>query len=383
MSAKDSRLIIGLMSGTSLDGLDIALCRVKGFGFSSSVDVLEFKTVEYSQELKDDVRSIFARDIVSLEKLSLLNAKIAEVHAGFILDCLSSWKLPAEEIDCIASHGQTVYHAPRRLHGLSGYPNATLQIGDGDHLAVRTGVITISDFRQKHLAAGGEGAPLALYGDCILFSSDSEDRILLNIGGISNFTYLPRDKSSQVVSTDAGPGNTLLDALARRDFGHAFDPSGSLARKGRLCPSLLSSLLSTPFFNEDLPKSTGPELFNMDYLQRALSGLDASECSKYDLLNTVTQFTASAVSQTIEGLSQTNPGSIYVSGGGAHNLFLMELLADALPKWKVKKVEELGLSADAKEAVLFALLANETICGSAISTGAGPAVMMGKISLPA
>ncbi|MBL7827098.1 MAG: anhydro-N-acetylmuramic acid kinase, partial [Saprospiraceae bacterium] len=220
LAQKQERTIIGLMSGTSLDGLDIALCRFKGAGMDTRVEVLKFETVPYDADLKTEIRKVFAKKEIDFQHLTLLNVVIAQHHATLINACLKQWGIPASNVDLLASHGQTVFHAPRVLHGLSGYPNATLQIGDGDHLARSTGIITVSDFRQKHLAAGGEGAPLALYGDYFLFTEPGETRFLLNIGGIANFTYLPASGSpSEAFATDTGPGNTLLDAFARAQFG--------------------------------------------------------------------------------------------------------------------------------------------------------------------
>ena len=164
---KPKRTIIGLMSGTSLDGLDIALCSIEGCGTDTKLEVLHFETVSYSNEFKSELRTVFSKKEINLEKLCLLNPWIALQHAGMINTCLQEWDIKNEEVDLIASHGQTIYHAPQRLHQQQNFGNATLQIGDGDHLAVATGIITISDFRQKNIAAGGEGAPLARW-PCIL-----------------------------------------------------------------------------------------------------------------------------------------------------------------------------------------------------------------------
>jgi anhydro-N-acetylmuramic acid kinase len=269
------------------------------------------------------------------------------------------------------------------LHKFDGYPNATLQIGDADHIAVKTGIPVISDFRQKHIAAGGEGAPLALYGDRILFSSDTENRVLLNIGGISNFTFLPNTGTEgTIVSTDAGPGNTLIDALCKKYFNVAYDKNGDIARRGKLNEPLLNQMLQHPFFKEALPKTTGPELFNLDFIERALAEAGIIQINHEDLLHTATQFTGEGIAHTLMDGVKERDVTIYVSGGGGHNSLLMEKLSFILPNARVSKLEELGVSSDAKEAVLFALLANETLCGSAVDTGAGPRIMMGKISLP-
>lgn len=379
---KESRLIIGLMSGTSLDGLDIALCKISGSGLQTKAEILEFETLPYTDDFKEDVRTVFSRRQADLEKVTLLNAKIGTLHADQINLFLQKHHLSKNDIDCIASHGQTIYHAPKRQHQLADYPNGTLQIGDADHIAVRTGIITLSDFRQKHIAAGGEGAPLALYGDYILFSSDAENRVLLNIGGISNFSWLPRPASMKpVVCTDAGPGNTLIDALCKMYFHTSYDSNGDIARSGTVNERLLAKMLEHPFFMESLPKTTGPEVFNLSVIDQAFEKEELSKISKNDLLSTATQFTAVAAANAIKAVAEDEPFGLYVSGGGANNTFLMEKISEQLHT-EARHMDELGIAGDAKEALLFALLANETICGSALQTNAGPQVTMGKISLP-
>ncbi|MDX2046667.1 MAG: anhydro-N-acetylmuramic acid kinase, partial [Chitinophagaceae bacterium] len=190
IAAKPQRRIIGLMSGTSVDGLDVALCSIEGSGRDTNVSVEHFETVSYGKEFKEEIKSVFSKKQVDLEKLCLLNPWVALQHAEIINGCLKKWNIRNDEVDLIASHGQTIYHAPKALHGFSKFGNATLQIGDGDHLATATNIITLSDFRQKHIAAGGEGAPLAVYGDYLIFSKKGENRIMLNMGGIANFTFL-------------------------------------------------------------------------------------------------------------------------------------------------------------------------------------------------
>lgn len=383
MHEKPFRRILGLMSGTSLDGLDMALCNIEGYGKNTKVRLERFETVSYSEEYKEDIRSVFSKEQVNLQKLVLLNGLTGNLHAEIILQTLAKWNIKPAEVDCIASHGQTIYHAPRRLHGMPGYPDATLQIGDGDHIAMKTGIITISDFRQKHIAAGGEGAPLALYGDYILFSSYEENRVLLNIGGISNFTFIPQLGSSKpVICSDTGPGNTLIDYLSKKYFNVPFDAEGQLAQSGKIIPSLLNVMLQHPFFGEALPKTTGPELFNFQFLENALNRIEIKNYRPEDLIATVSALTIDSVVNTLKNTFGDDSFSLYVSGGGCHNSFLMNGIREKLPDHKVRITEELGISADAKEAILFALLANETVCGSALKTAAGPAVMMGKISLP-
>jgi len=169
IAEKQTRHIVGLMSGTSLDGLDIALCAIEGNGLNTKVNLKQFATIPYSKDVKEKIKKVFAKEKVDFGYLILLNGWIGKLHGRWIKECLNNWNVGAEEVDIIASHGQTVFHYPKIFHGEEEFGDATLQIGDGDHIAVETGIITISDFRQKHIAAGGEGAPLALYGDYYLF----------------------------------------------------------------------------------------------------------------------------------------------------------------------------------------------------------------------
>ena len=376
------------MSGTSLDGLDIALCVCKGTGSATQVVVTHFVTMPYDSAFREDVKSIFAKKDADLEKVCLLNEVIAIKHAALILSALKSWGVSADEIDLIASHGQTIFHAPKILHGKAHYPNGTLQIGDGDHLAVHTGIITVADFRQKHIAAGGEGAPLAVYGDYLVFSALGEDRIMLNIGGIANFTFLPADKdASKVFSTDVGPGNTIMDQFIQVNYpGLYFDTNAEKARKGNLNKDLLAELLKDSFFSANFPKTTGPELFNLAYLSAAQQKSNTLHLSKEDVLATLCHFTAIAIIDAVKAtMTESVVPKIYMSGGGMHNPLLVELLKAGLPANLFGTTAELEINPDAKEAVLFALLANETVAGSPINFGERegvPSVCMGKICLP-
>ena len=251
IAQKKERLIIGLMSGTSLDGLDVALCRFRGHGMDTQIELLKFETVSYDSSFKEEIKSVFSKETVSLEKVCLLNPWVGLQHATMILKCLDKWNFTPAQIDLIASHGQTIYHAPKSLHQKEKFGNATLQIGDGDHLAQATGIITISDFRQKHIAGGGEGAPLAAYGDYLIFSKKGEDRVMLNIGGIANFTYLPGSlKAHEVFCTDVGPGNTLMDAYMQKHFGKYFDEGADVAKQGKVNVPLLAELKDNTFFHQ-------------------------------------------------------------------------------------------------------------------------------------
>lgn len=391
IAQKPTRTIIGLMSGTSLDGLDVALCEISGSGEETKVNLMQFNTVDYSDDIKSEIRSVFAKQTIDFQKLVLLNEWIGALHADMILECLTRWDISPEKVDLIASHGQTVFHAPKILHQQEKFPNATLQIGDGDHIAVKTGIITLSDFRQKHVAAGGEGAPLAVYGDYFLFSKKGDNRIMLNMGGISNFTYLPASSNpEEVFVTDTGTGNTLIDAFTKLYFPNkSYDKDAEIAKKGIVNKVLLTSLKSDDFFTKPFPKTTGPELFSVEYVTKAQAVSNTQNISIPDLLATLTRFSAETIAEAIHtAISNTiytvENFTIYMSGGGAHNPLLAEWLKELLP-CQFSTTDTLGISGDAKEAILFAILANETVSGGTSDFGIRkgiPSVSMGKISFP-
>jgi anhydro-N-acetylmuramic acid kinase len=381
IAQQPSRVILGLMSGTSMDGLDMALCRFTGQGPLTKCELLHFDSVSLDESFKTSIRAVFAQENIHFPSLSTLNAQIARTHAKIILQTLEAWQVKPEEVDLIASHGQTVMHRPDRTGKL---PHSTLQIGDGDHLAHVTGIITLSDFRQKHIAAGGEGAPLAMFGDYFLFTQAGEDRILLNIGGIGNFTYLPADQdSAKILVSDTGPGNTLLDAYIRQHFaGMNFDKDAQIARSGTIHAGFLQHLLSLPFFEEAFPKSTGPEYFNLERIKE----LAPADLNPADFLATLTRFTAESIALAIQHYTRLHQAHIYVSGGGARNPLMMEHLKNLMPGFTIQDSAVLGIESAAKEAVLFGLLANETLMDPNPAPdrrlGDSPWMTMGKISLP-
>lgn len=386
MALKEERMILGLMSGTSLDGLDMALCRIRGAGQETSVELVHFDTHKYEEHWQDKVRKVFAMPQVDFPYLALLNEWIGVEHGRIINQFLADRNILPTDIDLIASHGQTVMHVPRHQHHYEDFPNGTLQIGDGDHLAVQTGIITISDFRQKHLAAGGEGAPLAVYGDYLIFSKKGEDRIMLNIGGIGNFTFLPGDGDARrVFVTDTGPGNTLMDAWARTRFGRPFDEGARIAKAGNIHQGLLAELKNHYFFRLPLPKTTGPEVFNLKMVEDAMVSSGTEGLNQHDVMATLNRYSAETMAEAIRQTIGDAAYSLYCSGGGMHNPLLMASVRELLPSCTFHESDILGIRGDAKEAVLFAVLANETVVGSPIDFGdraSLPGVTMGKISFP-
>jgi anhydro-N-acetylmuramic acid kinase len=384
---KEHRIILGLMSGTSIDGLDMALCRFSGYGHQTQLEVLHFTTVAFEESFKKKIRGIFAKEEIHFPNLSTLNVEIAFKHAEIINETLKKWGVRNESVDVIASHGQTVMHRPMRDHSL---PNSTLQIGDGDHLAYQTGIITLSDFRQKHVAAGGEGAPLAIFGDYLLFGKAGENRILLNIGGIGNFTFIPGDLRPELIRvTDTGPGNTLIDALVRRYYPElSFDKDAAIAKQGKVSEKLLETIFKDVFFRESFPKSTGPEIFNLDWLNQKIA--DAGQIlSPEDLICTISELTARSITlalQTYLPNTNTYPSRLLVSGGGSSNPYIMQRLQELNEDIVCEDFDVLGFDSSAKEAVLFALLANECLMDHGVyknrQLGDTPWPTLGKISLP-
>nr|WP_136252768.1 anhydro-N-acetylmuramic acid kinase [Ningiella ruwaisensis] len=402
ISAKPSRIIIGLMSGTSLDGLDVAICKISGAGKHTECELLDFTTLDYDQEYRTKIRSIFAKPDGHLETLCLLNAWVGRYHAKLVNQAIAELGYTSSQIDIIASHGQTVYHCPKIQHQQAQYENSTLQIGDGDHIALGTNIITLSDFRQKHIAAGGQGAPLVMYGDYLLFHSPEEDRVLLNIGGIANLSFISKDaKLDTIISSDIGPGNTMMDAYIQRSFNNLqFDKDARIAKQGKVNKALLNALLNHPFFALGFPKTTGPEVFNLHFLDAAIAKVTHEnpkmELRHEDVMATLCEFSAITIVNAICALlSHRDNVHIYSSGGGIHNPVLMESIYRKLQvQFKgvnLHTTDAFDINPDAKEAVLFALLANETLSADQSARDmfsinpsdlAVPAVTMGKISFP-
>ncbi len=388
ISSKKKRRIIGLMSGTSMDGLDIALCRFSGSGTRTSFELEEFTTVSYPDDVNRQLIGFAAAECLDPQLLCVWHTWLAHLHARHVNEALEAWKVDAEDVDLIASHGQTLYHAPKHKHNMKGMPNATFQIGDGDHIAHLTGIITISDFRQRDTARGNEGAPLAAYGDYLLFSDPGTHRILLNVGGISNFTWLPTGSGPfPPLSFDTGPGNTLIDAAARQYFtGLRFDAGGGLAGTGTVHAGLLGLLRQHPYFKIPPPKTTGFEVFHLNWVENCLDELGLLMVDKrlhpdrmqaVDLLATLTRLTVGTIADQIRNiLPQGEAAEVLVSGGGAYNDTLVNGLREVLQPVPVSRIDDLGVPADAKEALFFAALANELVCGE------DTRLHLGKISLP-
>lgn len=353
IAQKPQRTIIGLMSGTSLDGLDIALCKFKW----KKPQLLNFRTVEYSQDLRNRIRAVQSQMQVNLQEVCVLHTELAHLYADLVLESMEKWGIETHQVDLIASHGQTIYHYPNKKM------NSTLQIVDGDHIAGKTGIITISDFRQKHVAKGGEGAPIAGIMDEALFRSETKHRLLLNLGGISNFTWLPSKESDEkILISDIGPANTLINEAMKKHFSKPFDENGKVASNGKVHSGLLKYLLLEPFFRKPFPKTTGQEDFNLDLVEELMTGFKI-ELNPEDLIATLTHLTIQSITRAFEEVIGDKPFEMFVSGGGVHNSTVMNGLKERLGNAEFKDFKESGITADSKEAVLMAFLANECIVG--------------------
>ncbi len=386
---KNEKLLLGLMSGTSLDGLDLALVRIQGTGLETQFELLDFETVPYSEKLKAVILDCAVPANGSTACVSRLNFYLAELWANSILNFLKKNGRSPSDIDLIGSHGQTIDHEPEPVPFVDGSVRSTLQIGDASVLAKQTGIPVVANFRTGDMALGGQGAPLVPYVDYLLFHSDTKNRALLNIGGIANVTVLPKKASkSRIFAFDTGPGNLLIDALARRLFKQPFDKDAKLAARGKPSRALLEELLRDPYFERTPPKSTGREYFGKTFLDRFLGEQKKFDLSNFDLLATATHFTVESIVLASERWIRPKVpiDEWIVSGGGARNPVLRAELQKRLAPALVWTSDDLGLPAEAKEAVAFAILANEFAAGNPSNlpsvTGARSETILGELALP-
>lgn len=376
---KRNRLGIGLMSGTSADGIDVALAQICGVEGAERAKLISFRTFPYASPMKERILKL---GWAGAEEICEMNFILGELFAECVLQFLRSASLPARKVDFIGSHGQTVYH-------LCGHPwrkNSTLQIGDGAVIAARTGIITVCDFRPADIARGGTGAPLVPYADFILFAQKGKIRALVNIGGMANVTVVT-GKIEETIAFDTGPGNAILDALVRLESKgkKGWDAGGAVARKGRIQTKLLKAWLDLPYFSQPPPKSTGRETFGEDFAKRIWKR--RQDVSFEDLMATATYFTAATIYGGFRDFifPRYSVDEIYLSGGGFHNRTLMNYLKEFFHPIPLKPLAVLGIPGEAKEALAFALLADATIRGLPSNvpqaTGARRPAILGKIIL--
>lgn len=387
------RLVIGLISGTSADGVDATLVKIVGRE-PDRVETIAFTTKPYPTEIRETVLRVSHNGDV--ETLCWLNFVLGEIFAEAALEVIKVAGVSAKRVSLIGSHGQTVRHLPPKPSSSVLRPSSrqvgTLQIASPAVIAFRTGIPVVSDFRTKDMAAGGQGAPLVPLVDWLLLRHSRKNRIALNIGGIANLTVLPAGaRASDVIAFDSGPGNMLIDGAVRHFSGgqESFDRNGEWAKRGKVDKNLLRWLMRHPFLRQPPPKSTGREMFGESFLQRILERSKRLGLAPHDVVATLTAFTASSVADAIERFVLPKVGSVdelIVSGGGANNPVLMAMLKERMPQISVHRSDEFGINADAKEAIAFAVLAHRTVMGLAgnlpSATGAKMPVILGSITLP-
>jgi len=381
---KSSRRVIGLMSGTSADGVTAALTEITGTGAYATVRLLAHGTYPYPEGVRASLFNLFTPGASTVRDVCEMNFVVGECFAQAALRLLEDNELSPGDVDLVGSHGQTVWHQPR-AEPVGGVAAAsTLQIGEPAVISMRTGLPVVADFRKADMAAGGQGAPLTPYLDYVLHRHPSKSRVLQNIGGIANLTFIPASAAPEdIVAFDTGPGNMVIDAVARRYTGLSHDVDGRLARSGSIHPGLLSELLGHPYYGVPPPKTTGREMFGEHYTSEVIKRGEALGLKPADTAATVTALTAETIADAYTRHLPGDFDEVYVSGGGSRNPALMDMLRSRLGA-PVHDYSELGMPGEAKEAVLVALLANEHVMGTPANlpsaTGAGKRVVLGSLT---
>ena len=381
-------LVIGLLSGTSADGVDAALVRIDGGARPIRPHVEAFQTFPFPASMREAILAASDPQTGSVDLLCRLNVALGEVFAEAAVAVARLGGVTVEAVDLIGSHGQTVHHLPQPAP-IGGYSvRATLQLGEPSVIAERTGIMTVADFRPRDMAAGGEGAPLAPYVHHALFADAQRTRLVHNIGGISNLTVLPAGGSLEDVwAFDTGPGNMPIDGVVSRLTANreTFDRDGGYAARGHVSTAVIEALLTHPFLDRPPPKSTGREDFGRLWLDHVFARAAELGLGDADLIASVTAFTAATMVEAYQRfvLPRYPEVESVLCGGGSRNPALVGWLRQDLPEVSWHSCDEFGLSADALEAVIFALLAYETIRGHATNvptaTGARRAVLLGKV----
>ena len=376
-------MVLGLMSGTSVDGVDAAIVEIAGAPPHLAVSLRHFTSIPFTPAQRQAIFQLFSPESSRVDLICAMNFRMGEWFAQAALQAIAQAGLTPDQIDLIGSHGQTIYHQV----GEDVDTPSTLQIGEAAVIAERTGVTTVADFRVADVAAGGQGAPLVSYVDWLLLRHPRLNRAAQNIGGIGNVTWLPAASSSgQPLSFDTGPGNMLIDAaVAHITHGaQTYDEDGRMAARGRVHPRLLARLLAHPYLQKSPPKTAGREQFGAEFAASLWPQADALGLAGPDLVATLTAFTAESIARAYHDFLPTVPDEVILAGGGALNPTLVAMLRQHLAPARVLLSDDLGLPADAKEAIAFAVLAYETFHGRPgnlpACTGARHPAILGKIT---
>lgn len=379
---KTKRTVVGILSGTSVDGVDVIIVNISGKGHKVKISIIDFKTFPIGIGLKKFILKCSFDKSGNTGDICRLNFMIGNLFAESVLKILKKNKLLTKDIDLIGSHGQTIYHYPINQKLFSLNAKSTLQIGDISVISNKTGITTVGDFRTGDVAVNGDGAPLVPYLDYILFRDKRKNRVLINIGGITNLTILKSSCSqNEVTAFDCGPGNMLLDYLSQKFFNKKFDRNGSIAAKGKVNDELLKMIIANDMFSKKTPpKSTGREYYSETFINNILSKFKKADPS--DILKTFTKYTAYSI---FCNLKEFKADEIIVSGGGAKNSLLMSFIKQYFNGTDVRQVNDNGINCDNKEALLFAVLANELLNGIKTNmpsvTGSDRNTFLGKLSI--
>ncbi len=376
-------ICVGLISGTSLDGIDVAVCAIDGHAQEAEIELLAFDTIAYPDAVRAELLKLYDDQENAVARLCALNVVIGQQFADAAAEVLKRAGIEGGDVEVVGSHGQTVWHQPEEDPDNPLIVPSTLQVGEASVIAAALGAPVMADFRVADMAVGGQGAPLAPYLDWAIFSDATDNRCVQNIGGIGNVTWIPAGGAvGDVIAFDTGPGNMLIDALVTRltRGEQTFDADGAIGMEGEVDYDLLAELMSDPYLDEAPPKTTGREYYGTEMVDEILSRKELSA----DLIATATAYTAHSIADAYRRWLPELPDEVYVNGGGARNPLLMRMLADALDGIPVRATDELGIDADAKEAVAFALMAHDSLAGLPTNipgaTGASRAVTLGKLT---
>lgn len=377
-----SKLACGIMSGTSLDGIDVVLASISGVGLQTKIEMISGKTFPYPKDILEKVKLAINNEL-KVKDISSLNFELGKLYAECVKALCNEEKIQTSSLAFIASHGQTVYHQSYKEEGF--FPS-TLQLGHGSIIAGLTKTTVVYDFRVADMAFGGQGAPLVPYVDFILLSSKDKFRVVQNIGGISNITVLPKGQNeSEVYAFDTGPGNMMINRAMEVLYQESYDKSGLIAKSGKLIPALYEEILSHPYLKLEPPKSTGREQFGVTYTDNLINKYIYEP--KADIVHTITCATVETMVRAFNDFIKDihSIDELIVSGGGVHNQFMMDLLKRKLPKTRIFISDEIELSSDFKEALAFIVLGNQTINHQTgnltTTTGAKQKAILGSIAL--
>ncbi len=386
-------IVAGIMSGTSADGIDVAIVRLEDHDFEMKLDFVKHQSFPYPKNVRDFVLSVMNAE-AKVADLARLNVLLGELYADAVIKTASAAQAGVSLIGC---HGQTIYHQGDKKNFLGHEIAATWQTGEGAIVAARTGIPTVSDFRQADMAAGGKGAPLVPFLDYMLYRDSQRGRIVQNIGGIANLTAIPAgtgagsgSRPERVIAFDTGPGNMVIDGVMSRLFNKPFDEGGRIAAKGKPDEAILKKIMRGAFFRTKPPKTAGREEFGREFVEQFLRACGGA--NKEDIVATATALTAQTIAAAIR---EFLPGAfgeeqafhdMIVSGGGSRNCTLVKMLGELLPSLEIKTTDAFGIPAEAKEAVAFAALAYQTWhrapSNIPSATGAEYPSVLGKISYP-